>query len=77
MSEIKSEILMKEVVDNKDHKFGEADQYFPVYVEKEDGTVVAALFTADQIDVAIVRASKNSEDIDPEKDDGGLFSWLF
>ena len=76
MSEIKSTIVMSEVVDNKDHKFGENAKYFPVYIEMPDGEVKAALLTLDQIEVGMERAAKNVENIDPEKQ-GGLFDWLF
>jgi len=75
MSKVKSEINMNEAVDNKEHKFGEADVYFPCYINTAEGTV-AALFTKDQLEVAIERATKNIEDIDPGKE-GGLFDWLF
>lgn len=77
MSDVKSMIIMDEMVDNKDHKFGETDEYFPVYIKQPDGTFKAALFTVNDIEVGVDRATKNQEDISPSKDGDGMFSWLF
>ena len=58
-----SKILMHEVVNNTDRKFGEALEYFPVQIETKDGTETWAMFTESEIENAIKRAAKNKEDI--------------
>jgi hypothetical protein len=58
-----SKILMHEVVNNTERKFGEALEYFPVEVENKDGQTVWAMFTENEIKNAIERAEKNKEDI--------------
>lgn len=58
-----SSILMSEVVDNKDRKFGEALIYVPVKVVAKDGCESWAMFTENEIMVAQERADKNKEDI--------------
>jgi len=63
---MKSIIHLTESVVNKDKKFAANDTYYPCRVEFNDGLVGNALFTKNQIEVAIERASKNPEDI-PEK----------
>jgi len=60
---MKSRIYLKEIVENKERKFGSTLQYYPVKVELNDGSVENALFTEDQINVALDRASENPEDI--------------
>lgn len=73
MAKIESEIKLEEKVGNKERRFGEDTEYFPVYVTTENGEPVPALFTGNQLKVAIKRAKKNMEDM-PDKDGGG---WLF
>lgn len=63
---MKSKIYLNERVDNKDHQFGEASKYYPVKVVLEDGTIQRALFTKNQIEVALMRAETNEEDF-PKK----------
>ena len=53
-----------EVVENKDRKFGSATEYYPIYIKRRNGDLVPALFTLDQIQSAIDRATKNPEDIE-------------
>ena len=67
---VQSELKLTERVNNKDRVFGANRNYFPCYVEREDGTVVPALFTRSAIEAAVLRATKNPEDV-PEK-----ASWL-
>jgi hypothetical protein len=63
---MKSKIYLGEKVDNKERKFGSALGYCPALIIDEDGTESNALFTKEQLDVAIARAERNPEDI-PEK----------
>jgi len=70
---MKSVIFLSEKVVNKNHKFGEVDAYFPAFVQDEDGNKKPALFTENQIEVAINRASRNMEDIPGEKDQDSSF----
>jgi len=60
---MKSKIYLREVVDNKDFRFGQTLEYYPVRVEDEEGTIANALFPAGQIEDAIRRAETNIEDI--------------
>lgn len=76
MAKIESNIVMKEGVVNTKRKFGEAQTYYPVYIEGDGGDPVPALFTANQIEVAIARAKTNMEDV-PEQETGGFLSGLF
>lgn len=72
MSKIESELILDEKVSNKDRRFGQAVDYFPVYITSENGEPVPALFTGSQIEVAIERAKRNMEDVQPQ-DKGGFF----
>ncbi len=63
---MKSKVILKEKVENKDRLFGSGLSYYPVMVVDEDGEEIPALFTRDQVDTAISRAERNPEDI-PEK----------
>lgn len=49
--------------ENADHKFGEAGTYYRGRVIGHDGAAHDALFTADQLSVAIERAQRNPEDV--------------
>ena len=70
-----SKIEMKEEVINKNRAFGSSTSYFPAYVVLTDGKEVPALFTMDQLNIAMARASRNVEDM--PKEDTSFFSWLF
>lgn len=50
-------------VANAGHKFGEAATYYRGTVIDRDGTECEALFTGDQLAVAIGRAQRNPEDV--------------
>jgi hypothetical protein len=63
MNEVVSYIKLSETVNNKDHKFGETNKYQPCYIESDNGTIKAALFTEHEIETAIIRAKKNPEDM--------------
>lgn len=76
MAKIESEIKLEEKVGNDGRRFGESTDYFPAYITSESGDPVPALFTGNQIKVAIQRAKKNMEDV-PDKDSGGFFFGLF
>jgi hypothetical protein len=60
---MKSKIYLKEIVENKDRKFGSLLEYYPARVETEDGKVFNALFTENDINEAMLRAESNPEDI--------------
>ncbi len=75
MSKVKSKIYLSELVENKERRFGSATEYYPVYVEDENGVVHEALFTCHQLEEAMTRAEVNPEDV-PAEYKGGLFSWL-
>lgn len=57
-----SKILLNEVVENKDRKFGANPQYYPCTIVGEDGTELKALFTGSDISDAIKRGIDNPED---------------
>lgn len=61
-----SKMFLKEKVNNEDRKFGSTKEYFPCRIEDEEGNIINALFTEDQIATAVQRALRNPEDI-PEK----------
>lgn len=61
-----SEIRLDELVENKDRKFGANNYYYPCKIVFDNGDEFNALFTKDQIEVAIERAYRNPEDM-PEK----------
>ena len=69
-----SKIKMTEVVLNKDRRFGSNLQYYPCHIILVDGTEVNALFTYNQIKVAVNRAGRNPEDIPEDK---SLWTMLF
>lgn len=61
-----SKIKLDEVVKNKDRHFGSQIYYYPCIVVDVDGNERNALFTENQIEVAINRADSNPEDIPKE-----------
>ena len=63
---MKSKIYLNEMVDNKERRFGSATDYYPIKVVTTNGDIKYALFTINQIEEAIERASYNEEDL-PEK----------
>ena len=65
---MESNICKAEKVDNKERKFGEVMEYYPCRIDGEP-----ALFTRHQMDIAILRARRNPEDI-PE--DQSFWSFL-
>lgn len=56
-------IKLKDVVLNKDRKFGSADYYIHAHVKDENDEVHAALFTPLEIQKGVKRATINKEDI--------------
>lgn len=72
---IKSKINMNEEVINKERTFGSNTSYYPAYVVFSDGNEVPALFTMDQLNIAMARAARNVEDM--PKENCSFFSWLF
>jgi hypothetical protein len=71
---IESKILTKEKVRNKNRLFGSTTDYFPVFIKLDDGKETPALFTENELKVAMERAAKNPEDISTAG--GGFFKWL-
>ena len=69
---MESVIRLDEVVENKDRKFGSGKHYYPCQIATDDGRLVNALFTQDQLNDAIFRAERNPEDI-PEMT---FWDWL-
>ena len=63
MKKVKSKLYMAEKVGNADRRFGSALDYYPIYVELLDGTIVPALFTHHTLVEAIERARVNPEDM--------------
>ena len=65
-----SKIIIDEVIDNKDRKFGSDTVYYPVRIVISEDLEYeeTALFTADQIKIAIERAEYNPEDIEELKE---------
>lgn len=63
---IRSVLIKSEEVENLERRFGSAVSYYPCYVQRKNGTIVPALFTAQQIYEAVERAASNPEDI-PER----------
>lgn len=51
------------VVENKERRFGSNLEYYQVDIVWIDGTNRNLLFTRDEIDNALVRAYKNTEDL--------------
>ena len=72
---MESKIFLVERVENKQRKFGANMVYFPSTIRTLTGDEVQALFTKKQIEVAIKRAEKNTEDFDDEK--AGFWSRIF
>jgi hypothetical protein len=63
---INGKLFAKEKIVNTDRHFGAQKDYYPIYIEQENGDLTPALFTQSQINVAINRASQNKEDV-PKK----------
>lgn len=59
---ISSRIELSEQVENKEFRFGQTSHYYPCIVHTRHGEE-PALFTLDQIQVAIERARDNPEDL--------------
>jgi len=70
---MKNNIDTSESVKNKERKFGACLEYVPVMI-KVDGKSKEALFTMNELQVAIDRAKRNPEDI-PE--DQTFWGYLF
>jgi len=66
---MESRIVIDEVVENTERKFGSDTKYYPCKIEISGklGYSENALFTRNQIDEAIERAERNPEDIPEDK----------
>lgn len=64
---MKSKLLKEERVTNDERIFGSTNYYYPCRIKTEDGEELVALFTEDQLKIAIARAGKNPEDIEKTK----------
>ena len=71
---MRSVISVADAVENRERRFGAGTEYFPVRLEGFSRR--NALFTLDQILVAIERAEKNPEDIPPRTFCERLFARL-
>ena len=71
---MKSVICLSDAVENRERRFGAGNEYFPVRLE--GFTHAEALFTMDQIMVAMRRAEKNPEDVPPRTRRERLAAWL-
>lgn len=69
-----SKIICKEIVLNKDRKFGASLFYYPCIVTNEQGERAGALFTQDEINKALIRAERNPEDIE---EDVTMWDYIF
>lgn len=58
---VRSRIIIGEAVSNSNPRFGSARRYYPVVIQSTVGEQ-RALFTQDQISVAIERSVANPED---------------
>ena len=67
LKNFKSHLYLDEMVDNKERKFGSVNQYYPVIVIDSEGKLQPALFTENEINVAIERAQSNPEDVEKEE----------
>jgi hypothetical protein len=63
---MKSIIYTSEKVVNTERRFGAAPHYYPARVVFQDGNEAVAMFTLDQLQVAISRGRINPEDV-PQK----------
>jgi hypothetical protein len=70
---MESKIVLEESIINTERRFGSNTNYYPAIVTNTDGVEANALFTKDQIDIAIERAERNPEDI---AKDQTFWSWL-
>ena len=71
---MRSFISVADAVENRERRFGAGTEYFPVRLKGLAHT--DALFTIDQIIVAIKRAEKNPEDVPPRSFCERLFARL-
>jgi hypothetical protein len=73
---MESRIVIDEVVENKERKFGSDTKYYPCIIEISGilGYSENALFTRKQINEAIIRAERNPEDLPEDKT---FWEWLF
>lgn len=60
---MESKILVNEIIENTERKFGSWRSYYPCIIIFGNGQKVNALFTRNQILTAVKRAVKNPEDI--------------
>ncbi len=60
---MKGRIYLTEKVENRDRKFGASLEYYPIYVIDYNGNIQGALFTKNEIESAIERAKRNTEDV--------------
>ena len=67
MKEFKSRIYIAEQIKNKQRKFGSINQYYPVIIFDENDKEQPALFTKNEIKIAVGRAQQNVEDVTTEK----------
>jgi len=65
--DFQSRLYEEEQIENLDRKFGSVNRYYPLIVIDKDDEEVPALFTKNEIKIAIERAETNPEDVTKEK----------
>ena len=68
-------IYLKEKVENKERKFGSVLTYYPCTIEFGNGEKEKALFTKNQIEVALERGLDNPEDFPKKKSFWSKLFW--
>jgi hypothetical protein len=63
---MKSKIFLKEIVFNKNRRFGSQTNYYPATLVLDTGEEIKALFTCNQLEEARNRAARNAEDFPDE-----------
>lgn len=72
---MESKLLLNERVENKKRFFGSNMTYFPCTIKTVSGDEVKALFTKNQLKVAMKRAERNQEDFEEKAE--GFWGRLF
>jgi len=64
---IKSKLYRKDKIENKDKRFGAADQYYPLWVEDKNGDQHFALFTTRELEMGLERGNRSPVNMKPYK----------
>lgn len=74
---VESKIILSEVVENKDRRFGAAPEYYPATIQYTHGGFAPVLFTNNDIDKARRRADSNPEDCEFAENKKGFIAKIF